>query len=1125
MLKLHIGLAVSIFGTNFIVNNSNKFGFLQNSVKAMESVQIYKKSALDIYKKDKENYENINACYVNLPSAEYEPFNQCFYFDYCCFEENSRKVSLSILENPCSETTDGADFDKDNLDDNLKNFIKVVQPTDSENGELLKIINEIISLESGEESCDCCYGNGKSLYKEASNGKLDEYKKFLENLSVKKEDLSDKIDEVRYYNFNDEDKNKQLYAKVVELYKYLADLQLKLKKILLKEGMWYYEPLGSKDNSDDSVHNRNKQAKLIRSSYSYLEGWMRHFAAIGAFLEKIFSFGNLFYNRENGKEEKYLYFCCMLKRYINLRLNGGDVVENLSITQEGSDHLLLKMTEKGQEVCDNIFIPRCIEKEDFILNIVAAIKKVDVRYFLDRDSSLLNKRGDLIKLIAYQPIYVEVGGEMQNILDILGEQFLNQVAEAAIREREKELKVKEILQNAVNEELGKFLKGMYDVFYKSNDKKVEKDVEKEKKFITLYEMFLCLFNNFVCDGYMPMKFKDEIWKNVKRQLETEPENKNISEKEILSINYSCCIPSVEQLILGVLENARIVKKATESVQIDKKYVLDMYNKDKENYENINACYVNLPSAEYEPFNQCFYFDYNIFSYHYRFEEDNKKVSLYRLQEPCYGTTGGLCVREYNLVRDLEAFKNKEKLTDSENGELLKIIKEIISLESGGCCYGSSKLLCKKASNGKLDEYKKFLEDLSVKKEDSSVKINKMRYYNFNDTEKNIKLYAKVVELYKYLANLQLKLKKFLLEKGMWYTAPLSSLYTYNQEYYLCKLNIYIECWKRHIATTGAILEKLLGCKNLFYCKKNNKEAKYIYFYNTLHSYVELLLNGSVLQCVYIKSQKSLSNLRESLSTLDVMFFFDKKAWNNPIQPCNSHIQLPKGARLEGYFSLINEQKKFILNAVAAIIKVYVRYFLDRNSSLLNRRSDLIKLIADQPIYFYCDDYRNITESNKISYVLGEQFLNQVAEDAIEERKKELRVKEILQNAVNEEVDKFLKGIYKDVFDTKSGFSCLGEFVFYKSDDNKVEKDVKKEVEELRVADKAKKPDDIYKKIVITLEDKIWKNVKRQLETKPENKNISEEEILSINDSHCIPSARKLMIDALENAIKVININI
>ena len=552
MLKLYIGLAASIFSTNFISNNLNSCFFSKNIVKAMESSELQddslakkiskpgseelnsnieeKKTEVSENKSDKINSsvndylnlygKNLRSCFVRCPSIrldlqeEKEEYDY-FYLDFSvfdCFVKGLPETSSCCLQTPEEKTTDIKNIiSKEKLDfcvDYIKiNYMKksefsklvkdensepkrIIEAKSSEEDKLSRILDEIASLES----------NGGVLYL---------YKERVNDLLSKKKP--------------GEDYNKDLYELVVKL---VEDVK----------------KLASRYRSAVFAYKSQKEGSTIvgfdcSSSYSdinkYLKQWGRLGAAIGAYLEKRFGFGSLFYCKEDVGDALYEYYRRVLKLDKLIGFMGKGMRACLCVEYDPclKFEITLNDSMKGKKYkllnqCLNI----SSNDQDVVRNIVAFIKKEYAKYLLKTKPNLFEKRTKLINEldgcieVEYKSTDSENKKSSKNETN-KDEGVLEQIVSDAERELEEERHIKSIVENVAKREVDRLfanlngikqLELLRDEYY---DFKLRCDVfrginselNKEKiSKVKLYKLLSCgIKGSDVLDSAIDKTFIDE----------------------------------------------------------------------------------------------------------------------------------------------------------------------------------------------------------------------------------------------------------------------------------------------------------------------------------------------------------------------------------------------------------------------------------------------------------------------------------------------------------------------------------------------------------------------------------------------------------------------------------------
>ena len=980
VLKLCLGLLA--FGITVSFSNLNRFGYFKNMVKAMEDVPA---SGLQIYKQNKENVKNVNGCYVRYPSENsvWPGGYGYFYLDFSNFLNDEQKkrlkdlkkqgcyvfgdvispgnVDVKVLQDKTA--TDGFFLDKDYVFDSdvcltsavLGGIKKVL--VKGRDDELMKLVDELACLEI--------------------NGRLFKYNELVNSLSAS-------VNGKRYYDFKNVENNKRLYEEIVSVVKYLSDLALRQKSALIEKGMWYYNT-----ESEDNEVNKAYRS-YIEVEREFLGAWINHLSAIGAFLEKFFGFGKVFYQEENdkyAKRECYRNNVFVYDIALNcLEKSSEQIVINIFFDYESNELLLKVVGGDGEEYSYRTPVNENMKSNTF--NFLVEFRKKILIYWLSKNPELAEKKDELISLLD-KSIVVK---NCSNKLDInsihMDKDVLGQIVEDVISEIKELSEIKDIVQSVVYKEVGNMASKIRDKIFKDNEK-TPYSVLKNKFLEVLDKLSDSRVRN------KPKKVLEDISKNINSEFK----NRNID-------------PIILRVMAGqLLQNydfyywlTVVIERALEHEKLCFNY-RDVYEQNKENVKNgknVNGCYVRYPE-EYGTWPEGYKYFYLDFS---AFQIDEQKgmlgefvspgnVSLSVLKAPNNQTVPDYVVR---FLHDFEIKEVKKILVKNQDYELIKLLDELSSLE--------------KYDNGRLFKYKDLVNSLSAS-------VNGKRCYDFKNVKNNEMLYKEIVNLVDYLSDLALRQKNALRAKGMWYYNTESEN---NKVYraFLIYARGFLEMWIKHLSAIGAFLERFFGFGKLFYQEENDKYSKYEY-------YLRKLIDGGISP------------------ELDSSFWEDRIGYRtiyiNIVCENSNELLLKVADRDDENYSCsynipVNEyMESNIFNLLLVIKKLKAKCLLkqdlefaklkqdpkfgeeEETEKLISLKEKLISLI-DETVVVKDESGLNIS-----SIRMGKDVLDQIVEDAISETKKSAKIKDIVHyeayNEVHKEVDNMVRSI-KDTFKDESG---------------------------------------------------------------------------------------------------------
>ena len=591
VLKLCLGLLA--FGITVSFSNLNRFGYFKNMVKAMEDVPA---SGLQIYKQNKENVKNVNGCYVRYPSENsvWPGGYGYFYLDFSNFLNDEQKkrlkdlkkqgcyvfgdvispgnVDVKVLQDKTA--TDGFFLDKDYVFDSdvcltsavLGGIKKVL--VKGRDDELMKLVDELACLEI--------------------NGRLFKYNELVNSLSA---DVNGK----RCYDFKNVENNKRLYKEIVNLVDYLSDLELRQKSASIAKGIWYYNTelqynldYLKKHNYDEYITKSSKAEKIskyLRAVRSFLNIWIWHLASIGAFLERFFGLGNKFYQKENDKHAKYVYYklkvinneCTFLNMFRTYSWKPKPDCERININISYDDNkyneLLLDIVNRDNK--KHLFSYRIPVNEDVgstVFNFLVAARKIKAKRLLEQNPEFAKLKQDpklaekeekekLISLID-EAVVVNDSSNKLNINNIhMSKDVLGQIIDDVINETKEIAKINNIVHHAVDGEVDRAVRKIQNEMFSDN-------ITKGISYSTLKDKFLktleYLSTNLYCFDYIPSELSEDIFENINSEFKQQ----NIDELKLYNIIDSYDVDWCEEKIAGFAGYALVREKEISEISLE-----------------------------------------------------------------------------------------------------------------------------------------------------------------------------------------------------------------------------------------------------------------------------------------------------------------------------------------------------------------------------------------------------------------------------------------------------------------------------------------------------------------------------------------------------------------------------
>ena len=602
VLKLCLGLLA--FGITVSFSNLNRFGYFKNMVKAMEDVPA---SGLDIYKQNKENVKNVNSCYVRYPSENsvWPGGYRYFYLDFSNFLNDEQKKRLKYLEkqgcyvfgdviSPGNVDVDilqmkrkkkeysyfydlvtGRMFDVHDYDKNCVTFGSLLQTikkvfVNGEDDELIKLLDELSSLEKSDD------------------GRLFKYNELVNSLSA---DVNGK----RCYDFKNVENNKRLYGEIVNLVDYLSDLELRQKSASIAKGIWYYDTELQynldylKKHNYDEYTTKSSQAekisKYLRAVRSFLNIWICHLASIGAFLERFFGLGNKFYQKENDKHAKYVYYklkvinneCTFLNMFRTYSWKPKPDCERININISYDDNkyneLLLDIVNRDNK--ERLFSYRIPVNEDFestVFNFLVAARKIKAKRLLEQNPEFAKLKQDpklaekeekekLISLID-KAVVVNDNSNKLNINNIhMSKDVLGQIIDDVINETKEIAKINNIVHHAVDGEVDRAVRKIQNEMLSDNTTKGIDYSTLKDKFLKELEYLSEDLSSFY---YIPSKLLEDIFENINSEFKQQ----NIDEPKLYNIIDSYDVDWCEEKIAGFAGYALIREKEISEISLE-----------------------------------------------------------------------------------------------------------------------------------------------------------------------------------------------------------------------------------------------------------------------------------------------------------------------------------------------------------------------------------------------------------------------------------------------------------------------------------------------------------------------------------------------------------------------------
>ena len=597
VLKLCLGLLA--FGITVSFSNLNRFGYFKNMVKAMEDVPA---SGLQIYKQNKENVKNVNGCYVRYPSENSVwpgGYGYC-YLDFSVFnsdEQKKKQLEYLLSRTNCISLDLGVS--PGNVDAEVLRTPWLLSDNHRETG-LIDMYREYFSGYINDMRELLVKGKDDKLIKLLDelayleiNGRLFKYNELVNSLSAS-------VKGKRYYDFSNVENNKMLYKEIVSVVKYLSDLALRLKEALKAKGMWYYNVLGKIKASTFSnykdfrnLEDLNCISEFVGEERFLLNGWIKHLAYIGAFLEKFFKLGNVFYQEENDKYAKYEYYWDFVigKLYDNFhpffsRFKDGCTRIDINISYDDKySKLLLDIVNSDSKSCLLSYrVPINENVESNVFDFLVAIKKLVAKCLLEQDPELtredllkqdsklsegekekklisLKEKKEAIISLLDKSIVVKDNSNKLNINNIhMDKDVLGQIVEDVINETKEITKIKDIVHYAVVDEVNKFVGEIKNKVFKDG---LETPYDK-LPYDKLKDAFNAVLEDLAREiGCHPVPL--ELFEDIYKKINSEFKKQNIDELELDKVTY---LTGNSYLRVGASKIRHLVGLALEDVVAD-----------------------------------------------------------------------------------------------------------------------------------------------------------------------------------------------------------------------------------------------------------------------------------------------------------------------------------------------------------------------------------------------------------------------------------------------------------------------------------------------------------------------------------------------------------------------------